>query len=255
MRVHRLPTLLRAVIFDIDGTLYQHPGYVKHQIDILVEELARVRGWTLEAAVQAVTEARASVAAAQGAQTTSLGNAMAHLGIDLATSVAWRQRLIKPDSFLGPDPLLRQTLQALRAAGLTLIALTNNPRSVGEATLQTLGVRELFIRVIGLDDTMKSKPAREPFLLAAMYALGTELPGVGIELTDLGTELDAGRYSAIPAADFSTCLAVGDRYDVDLAVPLELGMGAVLVDGVEDVYLIPGLLESIRKPEGFWRAR
>lgn len=214
MKVYRLPPVIQAVIFDIDGTLYQHPGYVQHQIDILIEELARVRGWTLEEAQKAVAEARTAVAATQGGQTTSLGNAMAHLGIAMATSVAWRQRLIKPENFLGTDPALRQALQALRGLGLVLVALTNNPRSVGEATLQALGVAELFVRVVGLDDTMKSKPAREPFLVASQ--------------------------ETVPEA----CLAVGDRYDVDLAVPLELGMGAVLVDGVEDVYLIPDLIKA-----------
>jgi phosphoglycolate phosphatase/putative hydrolase of the HAD superfamily len=248
MRVYRLPSVLRAVIFDIDGTLYQHPGYVQHQIDILVEELARVRGWTLEAAHRAVDDARAAAAAAQGKQTTSLGNAMAYLGIDMATSVAWRQRLIKPEDFLGTDPVLRQALLSLRgrrlpsrdlhSRGLVLVALTNNPRSVGEATLEALGVADLFARVVGLDDTMKSKPAREPFLLAARHALaglGTELPGMGTELPGTGTELGTG---------FADCLAVGDRYEVDLAIPLELGMGAVLVDGVEDVYGLPELIET-----------
>ncbi|MDR2796887.1 MAG: HAD family hydrolase, partial [Treponema sp.] len=30
--------------------------------------------------------------------------------------------------------------------------------------------------------------------------------------------------------------SVGDRYDMDIALPLSLGMGGILVDGVEDVY-------------------
>jgi phosphoglycolate phosphatase/putative hydrolase of the HAD superfamily len=246
MRVYHLPSVLRAVIFDIDGTLYQHPGYVKHQIDILIEELARVRGWGMAAAHMAVSEARAAVATAQGTQTTSLGNAMAHLGIDIATSVAWRERLIRPERFLGTDPALQQALLKLRDRGLVLIALTNNPRSVGEATLQALGVAELFAHVVGLDDTMKSKPAREPFLLAARHALaslGTELDGTGTELGGMGTEL--GGMGTELGTGFAACLAVGDRYDVDLAVPLELGMGAVLVDGVQDVYGLPELIQGI----------
>jgi phosphoglycolate phosphatase/putative hydrolase of the HAD superfamily len=36
-----------------------------------------------------------------------------------------------------------------------------------------------------------------------------------------------------------TCVSVGDRYDIDIALPLELGMGGILVDGVEDVYTLP----------------
>jgi len=37
------------------------------------------------------------------------------------------------------------------------------------------------------------------------------------------------------------CVSVGDRFDIDIALPLELGMGGILVDGVEDVYKLPGL--------------
>ena len=34
----------------------------------------------------------------------------------------------------------------------------------------------------------------------------------------------------------------GDRYDIDLDLLLDMGMGAILVDGVEDVYELPGVL-------------
>jgi phosphoglycolate phosphatase/putative hydrolase of the HAD superfamily len=35
---------------------------------------------------------------------------------------------------------------------------------------------------------------------------------------------------------------VGDRYDIDIDLPLKLGMGGILVDGVKDVYKLPGIL-------------
>jgi phosphoglycolate phosphatase/putative hydrolase of the HAD superfamily len=70
---------------------------------------------------------------------------------------------------------------------------------------------------------MKSKPASEPYLLAAQAA---------------GTP---------PAA----CVSVGDRYDVDLAVPLALGMGAILVVGVEDVYALPDVIKPARGRDRF----
>lgn len=214
MRPYRIPKPALAVLFDVDGTLYTDEAYGRFQIDILIEELARVRGEAFEATAAAVEEARSRLAKEQGLATTSLGNAMAALGVSLATSVAWRQRLIDPARFLRPDPRLAAALVALRRSGAAIAAVTNNPRSVGEATLAALGVREAFDAVVGLDDTMLSKPSPEPYLLAARL---------------LGTA---------PTA----CLSVGDRYDVDLAVPLELGMGAVLVDGVEDVYKLPKLL-------------
>jgi phosphoglycolate phosphatase/putative hydrolase of the HAD superfamily len=37
---------------------------------------------------------------------------------------------------------------------------------------------------------------------------------------------------------------VGDRYDIDLALPLEMGMGAILVDGAADCRDLPELFSS-----------
>ncbi len=213
MKVYHLPHTIEAILFDIDGTLYTDRAYIDFQLDVLVDELARQRGEPREAAAAAIEKARISLSAANGGKITSLGNAMAALGVDIATSVEWRSRLIDPSRFLGADACLRSALERLHP--LLMVAVTNNPRSVGEATLKALGVSDLFIRVVGLDDTMKSKPASEPYLVAAQAA---------------GTA---------PAA----CVSIGDRYDVDLAVPLELGMGAILVSGVEDVYKLPDILK------------
>ena len=213
MTIYRLPSSIRAILFDIDGTLYSNPAYVRFQVDVLIEELARVRGQSVQAVSAAIEKARAAIVSGRssGGATTSLGNAMLALGIDIATSVEWRRRLIDPSRFLSPDLRLQETLSMLPA---TLVAVTNNPRSVGEATLAALGILDAFKCVVGLDDTMKSKPAPEPYLLAARHA----------------------------EVDPENCVSVGDRYDVDLAVPLELGMGALLVAGVEDVYQLPAEL-------------
>lgn len=215
MRIYRLPAATRAILFDIDGTLYTNAEYGRRQIDVLIEELARVRGQDIDQTRADVEKARATIAGRDGVQ-TSLGNAMAALGVDLPTSVAWRERLIDPAAFLSPDARLRAALGSFVEAGIRLVAVTNNPKSVGLASIRALGVDGLFSAVVGLDDTLRSKPAREPY------------------------ELAARRAEAPP----ETCLSAGDRYDVDLAVPLDLGMGAVLVDGVEDVYALPEILSK-----------
>ncbi len=209
-----MPRPVGAALFDIDGTLYTNQAYVDFQVDVLIEELARISGRGLAAMREDIERTRRGLAEAEGRATTSLGNAMAAWGVDIATSVAWRNRLIDPSRFLKPDLRLAAALSALRGGGIAIAAVTNNPQALGRATLRALGVEGYFSAVVGLDDTMKSKPAREPYELAARLL---------------------GRESAL-------CLSVGDRYDVDLAIPLELGMGAILVDGVEDVYGLPALL-------------
>jgi phosphoglycolate phosphatase/putative hydrolase of the HAD superfamily len=77
-------------------------------------------------------------------------------------------------------------------------------------------VEDLFPVLVGLDTCMVSKPHEIPFRKAA------EESGV----------------------DTGGCVSIGDRYEIDLALPLEMGMGGVLVDGVEDVYRLPRILEA-----------
>jgi phosphoglycolate phosphatase/putative hydrolase of the HAD superfamily len=86
--------------------------------------------------------------------------------------------------------------------------VTNNPVSIAHRTLAVLEVREFFPIIVGLDTCKVAKPHPAPFL-KAREALG----------------ISAGE-----------CIALGDRYDFDIVPPLELGMGGILVDGVEDVY-------------------
>jgi phosphoglycolate phosphatase/putative hydrolase of the HAD superfamily len=213
MRVHFLPDSPKALIFDIDNTLYSDEAYGRAQTDLQVERLAAERGESVELTEAALARARKEYADAHGGAATSLGNAFALLGIPIETSIAWRVELLKPEEYLKPDPRLIQCLKEL-SRRYYLSALTNNPVAVGRNTLDCLGVGHFFQELVGLDSTKQSKPAKAPF------------------------QEMLSRLSLAPGA----CVSVGDRFDVDLAVPLEMGMGAIQVDGVQDVYALPELL-------------
>jgi HAD superfamily hydrolase (TIGR01509 family) len=200
-----------ALVFDLDNTLYTNPAYAAFQEDVLVERLARELGIGVRAAAERISALRAEREAA-GLGKTSLGKLFAALGIEIATSVAWREECIEPGKWLAKDPKLDRALAAL-SKRFALALMTNNPRLIGEKSLEALGVRDRFSVLVGLDDTFSGKPAPEPFALVSRR---------------LGME---------PAR----CVSIGDRFDVDLAPAMELGMGAVLVDGVEDVYRLPEL--------------
>ena len=212
MIVRALPPEAEALIFDFDGTLYTDAAYARYQEDCQVARLARHLG-VGEAEAVARLEAAREARRAAGLPKTSLARHFLRCGVDRKTSVRWRIEEIRPAEWIGPNSALDQTLATL-ARRFRLVLLTNNPREVGRAGVAALGVAPRFEAVIGLDDTFESKPAPEPFLAAAS-ALGLA-PGV--------------------------CVSIGDRMDVDLEPALALGMGAILVDGVEDVYRLPELL-------------
>jgi phosphoglycolate phosphatase/putative hydrolase of the HAD superfamily len=240
MRILRLPRRIKAFLFDMDMTLYTRREYARFQIDSLVGRLAELRGLSFREMEEAVAVCRRDREAASGGRKLSLGTIFTAFGISIAESVRWREELYEPGDYLSADPRLREALAALSGAGPSLspppdpsgavpagktahgtmgpvLALvTNNPVLVAKKTLSALGVADLFAVIVGLDTCGVSKPHEAPFLKAA------ELSG----------------------AEPGSCVSVGDRYDIDIALPLELGMGGILVDGVEDVYRLPALIHG-----------
>ena len=219
MKIYRLFEGASVLIFDIDSTLYTCPDYAKEQIESQIRCFASFRGIKQEQARTLVSCFRQEWAKTHGGQQLSLGNLLTHFGISIEQSIEWRKKAIDPAAFLRADSRLFDTLSELKKR-FYLMCVTNNPVFTARRTLEVLGISSLVPKIIGLDSTLKSKPAREIFELALKTASA-----------DLGQELD-----------FCRCVSIGDRYDVDLALPLELGMGGILVDGVEDVYQLPEVL-------------
>ena len=213
MRIYRIPSSLSGILFDIDGTLYRHERYLNSMTELLVRRLAEHRGIAVGAAMELVREQRRAWGESHGGRRPPLGQVFLELGIPMEQSVAWREELFEPERFLRADAALRDALTLLRSA-CTLCALTNNPRLIGARTLEVLGVADLFSCLVGLDDTLRSKPAAEPFT----EALGR----MGCEAAEV--------------------LSVGDRYEVDVETALAMGMGGIVVDEAAELYRLPEIL-------------
>ena len=212
-RFYNVPSDIKAIIFDIDSTLYTNAAYAFEQVDCQVRRFAFIRGITNEDARKMVADYRKKYAAENGGKKVSLSNTLRSFGVSIEQSVQWRRELIEPADFLGPDKKLQEALAAL-GRRYKLLCVTNNPILPAQKTLDALGVADLIEVLVGLDTCNLSKPAKEPFERAA-------------------------KETGVP---FDKIISVGDRYDLDLAPALELGMGGVLVRGVEDVYKLPELI-------------
>ncbi|SEP95614.1 putative hydrolase of the HAD superfamily [Treponema bryantii] len=211
MKIYKIPSDLKAFIFDIDSTLYTNSAYAFEQVDCQVRQFAKERGITADEARRMVADYRKKFAAEHNGSKVSLGNTLLAFGVPIEQSVQWRRELLEPSDFLGRDEKLIETLKILQSK-YKLICVTNNPVLPARKTLEAIGVSEFFPEIVGLDTCFKSKPAVEPFQTAV------ERLGDGIRAEN--------------------CLAVGDRYDMDIALPLEMGMGGILISGVEEVYQI-----------------
>jgi phosphoglycolate phosphatase-like HAD superfamily hydrolase len=158
-----------ALVFDMDGTLYENLDYYRFQESSQVERLAGFLGISPSEAAERLGAAREARRAA-ALPATSMANHFLTLGVDMPSIIRWREEALDPRQWLTADSRLDAAL-ALLAQRFRLALLTNNPRSVGRASLQALGVAARFEQVIGLDDTGKSKPSAEPFI-AACRGLG-----------------------------------------------------------------------------------
>jgi phosphoglycolate phosphatase/putative hydrolase of the HAD superfamily len=213
MKIYRIPQTVSALLFDMDNTLYSNEEYLRFQIESPIRRLAEIRNTGFDEMQREIAEYRKTWAAEHGAapgySQISLGNVFLAFGVSIEETVRWREELYEPARFLKQDTKLRETLTVL-ASSFSLAVITNNPVLVARKTLAVLGVEDLFGVLVGLDTCGVSKPH------AAPYLKGAELLG------------------APPEA----CVSIGDRYDIDIALPLKLGMGGILVDGVADVYCL-----------------
>ena len=219
MKIYKIPEDLRAFIFDIDSTLYTNQAYAFEQVDCQVRQFAKERGITADEARRMVADYRKKFAAEHEGSKVSLGNTLLAFGVPIEQSVQWRRELLEPADFLGRDEELIKTLKILQEKYL-LICVTNNPVLPARKTLEAIGISDFFPDIVGLDTCFKSKPALEPFETAVKV------------LSKSAGDKGLGQITA------ENCLAVGDRYDMDIKLPLEMGMGGILVSGVEEVYQI-----------------
>lgn len=214
-QVFSLPQTGKALIFDIDGTLYTSPAYVFEQVDAQVRHFAHLRGMEEKEARARIADFRKAWSAAHGGRKISLGNTLTHFGISIEESIAWRNTLLEPSRYLKEDKMLYKELVLLKK-DYTLVCVTNNPVPAAQKTLEAIGVADLLPTIVGLDTCHESKPSRKMLEVACTLA----------------------------EARFEECISIGDRYDIDIALPLSLGMGGIVVSGVEDVYGLHDFLKG-----------
>ncbi len=215
MRLFLNPPLRRDCVlaFDLDGTLYDNPNYIRAQEESQVVQLAQFLGLSFSGAAARIRDIR-QARAARNLPAASLGDIFRKLGVSDNMIVQWRRDNIHPRDWLSEDPRLQSILTIL-STHHELALITNNPKSVATESLRALGILACFTNIIALDDTFKSKPHPAPYRAF----------------------LDVARR---PPED---CIVIGDRYSVDIEPALGLGMQGILIETPSEVYLLPEILE------------
>ena len=139
MKIFRLPDQCKAILFDLDSTLYTNPEYARTQIDLPVERLAQHRGVTFSKMSEEIDLFRKNWAQEHGGQQISLGNIFTVFGVDIRENARWREELYQPERYLAADRKLRSALEQLESR-FFLAVVTNNTVSIADRTLDRKSV-------------------------------------------------------------------------------------------------------------------
>ncbi len=199
-------TGIHAIIFDLDGTLYFSDGLAQEVNLAACRLIARCRGIEPDAAADLIRNTRNRLSLARGVE-TSLTSVCSELGVPPRQFHEALTPAVTPESYLTPDERVAALLSSLKKH-YELFVYTNNNRTLSSRIISALGLSGLFNGVVTIEDSWRPKPDRSA-LRALLSAIG-RLP--------------------------EECLFVGDRFDIDLRLPAEMGSAVMLISSVDDLF-------------------
>jgi pyrophosphatase PpaX len=178
---------LRAIIFDMDGTLVSSRPLMHHCINEISQKYTG-RGLTLEEVV-------AKFGPPIG---TIIRSIMANLTKgeqDQAVEDYYDCHRNNVSSKVVVFPGISRLLERIRASGRRLALMTGVERAVMEPTLDAFGLQAYFDERITVDDVRNSKPDPEGILLA-LTRIGAD-PKRSIYIGDSPADIVAGRRAGV----------------------------------------------------------
>jgi phosphoglycolate phosphatase len=164
--VKKLP--LRAVLFDLDGTLLDTPRAIASELAAAIRD--RIGG------AVSPSEARRYI----GLPLPQMIERLTGLSADSAEVAriaedyrARFRRYVVPAAPTLLFPGVRHGLQQLRDSGLLLAVVTSKQHDSALAILDSADILHLFSDIVGCDDTDEPKPSAQP-AVAALDRLGVE---------------------------------------------------------------------------------
>jgi len=147
---------LRSVVTDLDNTLYPWVDYIVPSLEAMVDSLVATTGLPRVRIVQSLKEVYARHESNEYPFAIQESDLFRPYERDFASFdalvIAPARRAFQSarKRFLRPYPGVRETLEALRARGVKLVALSDAPRNAAELRLKMLDLDGLFHAVYAL---------------------------------------------------------------------------------------------------------
>jgi phosphoglycolate phosphatase len=216
---------IRAVVFDLDGTLIDGYDAIHEALGYALERLGRpVPG-----------RARVREMVGHGLESLlaqSVGPALAPEGVRL-----FRERY--PEVAIAGSRLLpgvKEALDRLREEGLALSVASNKPPHFSRMILEAKGVAGNFSAIVGPDDAHPPKP--DPAMLAPLFAVMGSSPFDTVCVGDMEVDVEFARAGGcravvLPTGSRSEEYLRGARADAMIATLAELPEALVRLAGDE----------------------
>lgn len=206
-----------ALVFDLDGTLYDCPELIERQREVAIEIIRDFRSITLSQAEQFFHKTRQKMRVSLGFQPTTTATCL-ECGVPLDDYLRETARRYDPADYLTRDESIRVLLSHLKRNYLFGL-VSNNNRVQVDRMLAVLGLADVFDASLTLTESRTVKPSPE------LYRSISKMLGVSPQ----------------------ECVSVGDRQDIDLTPAAEAGMLTVLVSSSAELH---ELAKRISKIEG-----
>lgn len=183
------PNSIRAVIFDLDGTLVDSAGEIADALNAAFAELALapVPKEKVEAMIGRGVHVLVERALGYLQASHDVEDAVRRFESHYARNVGTQAQL-----FAG----VRPGLERLHAAGWPLAVVTNKPRAFTERLLERLGIDRFFRATVTGDDGIRRKPHGD-MLLEACRRMGRE-PAASLMFGDSDNDVAAAREAGCP---------------------------------------------------------
>ena len=203
---------IRAIVFDLDGTLYVCDRFADEIQNASATYIAGLKGISQEDASQLMAATRTRLTEASGTVQT-ISAVCRELGGDVRELHSFFVYNLRPEAFLVRDERVIRLMETL-AEQFPLYIYTNNNRVLATRIINYLGLDRTLRGTFAIDDTWRAKPDEEM---------------VKCVLAEIGLSPNEALF-------------VGDRYDIDLRVPEQLGCPVYLSQSLEQLLRLENLL-------------
>ncbi len=205
---------IRGIVFDLDGTLYVCDRFAAEIQDAAATYIAGVMGISREEAGELMAATRLRLAEESGTVQT-ISAVCTALGGSVREMHRHFERTLRPETHLVRDERVIRLLELL-AERFSLYIYTNNNRVLTTRIMDYLGLDGLVRGIFTIDDSWRGKPD-EGMVRRVLEEIGLAP---------------------------NEALFVGDRYDVDLRLPEQLGCPVYLSQSLEQLLRLEDLLTS-----------